>query len=168
MQPKWRTISLKTGGMPLVMVFLSHNSPTLWNWVTWVALIILKVSTFEEKEACQYSGGEKNVPCPRSPPHKHQESLSWFWKGSGEKSPACLSATMLALAFVLFGMVGFLGWPAPWPLCICWVPSDTPRYWQRMPTSLKARWSNTYEVFFCLNFFTGLLQIDILWSRGTL
>lgn len=78
------------------------------------------------------------------------------------------SVACALLAFVSFGMVGFLGWPAPWPLCICWVPSDTPRYWQRMPTSLKARWSNTYEVFFCLNFFTGLLQIDILWSRGNL
>lgn len=93
-------LALREWGMPLVMVFLSHNSPTLWNWVTWVALIILKVSTFKEKEACQYSGGKKNVSCPRSPPHKDQESLSWFWKVSGKKSPACLSATVFALASV--------------------------------------------------------------------
>ena len=58
------------------------------------------------------------------------------------------------------------GW-VPWlacslTICICWVSSDTPRYWRLMPTSLKVRWPNTYEVFFCLDFFTGLLEIDIL------
>ena len=60
------------------------------------------------------------------------------------------------LAFVLLGIVGLIGWPPPWPLFICWLSSGAPRY--LIPTSWKARWPNTHEVFL-LDSFTGLLRI---------